>query len=662
MAAANLASLPPGFTLDEEPYQGALPPGFTIDPEPPAPKKDAPKSSLKDEVAHILGLTARAAVKGATGIPEIVGNAANAATNYGIRGLNAVTGSNIPELQTVSSGVDRILDNLGFAEPRNKVEQGVQVMGSALAGAGGANALQSGVRAVGRAGSAVADRVLNELARAPVLQTIGAGTGYLASDTARDAGIQNRMALAAIGMLGSGVGGTSATALERAAGGAAQLAAPFRSASGPGVGSAYTREGIVGQVLNKLSTTPGLTPSVLEAAQPLVPGSYPTIAQASRDPGLIAAEVGIRNALDAGGGSSGRIAQRYSQQNTARNQALDNLEMPSVPVPEGGTPGRGTLEYAQAKRQRAVEDELTQAMTNPNRGVVDLDPVMLAINRVQSRPTGAKADVQNAMTYAHNRLTQEGVDLTDPETLYAIRQDLKDAANGHYNSDQPALARARSQLNEVIGSLDDVIDRAAPGYRDYLELYAKRSRPLNQQAALRDLRHRGELAGSDPISGDRILSIGKYGTAVRKAIASGQLGTGVGNANLGPRQMQIIHSVVDDLDRGASTTAGTIKPAGSDTFRNLSIASVIGRVLGDNVPKGAVGQGMQTVMKPLSWMYGMQDEALQQMLVDAVLDPQLAARFMRTANRQNVENLATELARRAGRQAQGNAIYGANTP
>lgn len=660
MAAGIVASLPPGFTLDEDPDASALPPGFTLDA--PEPKAAESKASLKDEVSHILGLTGRAMVKGVTGLPEIVGNAANAATNYGIRGVNAVAGSHIPQLGTVSAGVDNLLDQAGFSRPRNKVEEGVQVMGSALAGAGGFNALQNGVQAVSRASGTLADGVLNELARAPVLQTIGAGTGYLASDAAREAGVKNPYALMLLGTLGGVAGGSGATLAGRAAGGAAQLAAPFRSASGPGIGSSYSREGIIGNVLNKLATTPGITPSVLESAQPLVPGSNPTIAQASRDPGLIAAEVGIRNALDSGGGSSGRIAQRYSQQNTARNEALDRLEMPSVAVPEGAQPPRGSLQYAQAKRQMAVDEDLTQAMSNPNRGVADTEPVMDTINRVLSRPTGAKADVQNAMEYAYNRLNQERVDLTDPETLYAIRQDLKDAANGHYNTDKPALARARSQLNEVIGSLDDAIDTAAPGYRDYLDLYAKRSRPLNQQTALRDLRQRGELAGSDPISGDRILSIGKYGTAVRKAIASGKLGTGVGNANLSPQQMSTIHNVVDDLDRGAATTAGTIRPAGSDTFRNLSIASVIGRVLGDNVPKGAVGQGMQTVMKPLSWMYGMQDEALQQMLVDAVLDPQLAARFMRTANRQNVENLAAELAKRAGKQAQGNAIYGANSP
>lgn len=627
--------------------------GAPVDYDPFA--KTQPRS-FGDEVLRQAGLGARGLTEGIAGIPLMIGDAANATLNIVIGGLNAL-GVQAPKLASASGSFSNALTAAGLPKPETAAERIAGIGAGAIGGAGLARAGANAIAAVPRVGTNdLLGQAAQFFADAPSLQVAGAMGGAAATEAGRSGGVENPAALAGLGILGSVAPGSATSTAQRLGAGAAQLAAPFRSVGENGVLPGISRDVIAGKVLNKLSTTPGITPQVMDAATPIVPGSNPTIAQVSRDPGLISAESGIRASLDNGQATSGRIAQRMTEQNTARQEALDRITLPSQPVPEGGTPQRGTLEYAEAKRDRAVTENRARAFRNA--GVADRTPALSAIDNVLSGPTGAKKDVQEAMTFARERLSQENVNLSDPETLYAIRQDLAEARNGKYNADKPSLRLAKGELQTVIGELDNVIDAAAPGYRKYLDLYSKRSRPLNQQEALRDLRgERGQLSASDQVSGERILSLGKYGTAVRKAIASGALGRGIGNGGLSDAQMRTVISVVEDLDRGAAGTAATVKPAGSDTFKNLSIANVIGRMMGDNFPDTPAGQAVQAFTKPLGWLYSTPDEKVGQLLVEAVLDPRLAARLQRQATRYEVQSIANELAQRAAQQAKGAAAY-----
>lgn len=553
-------------------------------------------------------------------------------------------------------------DTLGLPKPETKMGQGLLNIGTAaLSAGGGAGFAGSGARLLGAAPTA-ARTLLGGLSEAPAMQAAGAGGSVLATDLAREGGVKNPLGLLAIGMVGGAGPGSMATLGERAAGGAGQLFAPFRSANEGSFLPSISREVIAGKTLNKLATTPGLTPQIMDASAPILPGSYPTISQASRDPGLMSAESGIRSALDNGQITSGRFAQRNSEQNTARNDALDQITMPSQPVPEGGAPQRGTLQYAQAKRDAAVDQNKNTAFEGAAAfGLGDTSPVLSRIQAIRSSPqAGPRKAVQDAMNFAEERLTQPGVNLNDPETLYSIRKDLGLARDGKYNTDKSDLRLAKGELQTVIGTLDNVIDSAAPGYRRYMDLYRKRSIPLDQQEAITGLRDRGRVSVSDHTTAEPtpILTMGKFGVQARKAIASGALGRGPGNGNLSDSQLNTIISVTNDLDRGAAATASTIRPAGSDTFKNLSIANVIGRIAGDQFPDTSLGQMSQTIAKPLSWLYTLPDEKIGQLLVEASLDPQLAGRLMRQASAHEIQSISTELAHRAAQQARGAGVYG----
>lgn len=638
--------------------------------EQPSPERGPVAGFINDlynKEKRVSGLAGRAVVQGIpsaiAGLPALGADAYDSLSNLVIKGTNAVADTNIPEVPTFRSsravadlGV-KAADMLDMQKPETPFERGAVNVGTVMSGALGGAGLSGGLsKSIGGelANAPRIGQALNELSKSPLAQTLGAGAGTVLTEGAQSMGVKDPRALLALSVLGAPLGGSMATAGERAAGGMAGLVQPFRSAG---------REVIAGKILNKFATNPGTTPSVMSAAEQIVPGSAPTIGQVSRDPGLVSAERGIVGALDNGQATSGRYPERLSQQNSARQAALDRITMPSVRVPEGGTPQRGTIEYATAKRDRAVDENLRQAIdpTAAQLGLADTAPVFNRIAAIRrSKSTGPRAAVQDAMEFAEERLSQPGINPNDPETLYSIRKDLQIARDGQYNKPGKSdLRLAKGELADVISSLDNAIDAAAPGYRKYLDLYAKRSRPLNQQEAITELRgEKGNVSASDPISGERTLTLGKFGTAARKAISSGALGRGVGNGNLSEPQMTTIQSVVDDLDRGAATTATNMKPPGSDTFKNLSIANVLGRVMGDNFPDSELGKAAQTIAKPLNWMYSLPDERVGQLIMEAVLDPKLGARFMRAATAHEVEGIAQELAKRYAAQTKAAAVYG----
>jgi hypothetical protein len=85
---------------------------------------------------------------------------------------------------------------------------------------------------------------------------------------------------------------------------------------------------------------------------------------------------------------------------------------------------------------------------------------------------------------------------------------------------------------------------------------------------------------------------------------------------------------------------------GSDTFKNLSTANVIGGIIGKQM-FGEVPAAANKVVAPLNWLYNGTDDQIRELLVDAMLDPKLAAKLMTKATTTNVEPLSKELQRKA---------------
>jgi hypothetical protein len=62
---------------------------------------------------------------------------------------------------------------------------------------------------------------------------------------------------------------------------------------------------------------------------------------------------------------------------------------------------------------------------------------------------------------------------------------------------------------------------------------------------------------------------------------------------------------------------------------------------------GEISPGVQKAAAPLNWLYNGTDDAIRQLLVEAMLDPKLASSLMKKASVSTVEPLSDELKKRA---------------
>jgi hypothetical protein len=393
----------------------------------------------------------------------------------------------------------------------------------------------------------------------------------------------------------------------------------------------FTEEGrnvIAGQVLRKLSSDPDTAAARAGQFVPRVPGYQPTTAQATRDVGLISAEPAIR-AMD----TSGRFIAQQSAANQARMKILDRMAK-----------DKESLAAAQAKRD-AVTDPLREgafARSTVTPETFQSSVVLTAnkkIDDILNSPVGRRQTVIDVMQDAKADISRA----RNPRELYEIRKDLRLAERGLLSKSDKggpsadAYKAARPQLNEVIRAVDDAIDAAAPGYRDYLNKYAKASKGISSMEEAQNFRAKVLGVTPDPMSSEYMISQPSFTRAIR-SLEKGDF------KDLSATQVAILKRISRDLDDGVLNRAG--KMPGSDTFKNLSTANFIGGVIGKQV-FGEMNPALQSKINPFNWMYNGSDDMIRDLLVEAMLDPKLAAQLMAKASVIRMEPLGQELQRKA---------------
>jgi hypothetical protein len=565
------------------------------------PKKEAKSTMAQDVEAGVrdiprqLGLTARAAATGAAGLPIMAGDALNSL-------INMIAGKQV--LQMPSQALKGVLTSAGLPEPATKTERVVQDVASAM----------SGVAAPAAAVRGIDPNVLTRFLTENVpLQTAAAVGGAGASAAGReyaDVGAGGQAGLALLGGIiaptGMAGGGQIAGRTVR------EVVRPFTESG---------REAIVGKVLEQLSNAPKGLAQRLEEYQPAIGGYKPTTAQASRDVGLIAAETPIRG-LD----TSGKFAAQASEANKARMTILDRMAKDQDAVTQ-----------AIAKR-----DEVTAPLREAAFAAPILSPEQLKsginlvankqINDILNSDVGKRATVQNAMKFA-----QDSINRADTVgSLYEVRKDLRAAAQGLLDREGSAYSLANKELNTVIRAVDDVIDSSAPGYKDYLSKYAAASKGIERLEAAQGFRSKVLSTIPDPINvGDYMISQPSFQRAIRSTAKE---------TKLSEMQVRVLEKVGKDLDDGVLNRSG--KVPGSDTFKNLSTANVIGGIIGKQM-FGEVPSAVNKAVAPLNWLYNGTDDQIRELLVQSMLDPKLASRLLTKAATTNVEPLSKELQKKA---------------
>jgi hypothetical protein len=546
-----------------------------------------------------LGLTGRAAVTGALSLPLI---GADALTGL----INTIAGRQV--MQPSSQGLQSLMTQLGVPSPQTSQERVVQDITSAGFGVAGPAAAARNLP------TAVQDFFTKSLGT----QAAAATGGALASGAAREGD------LGPVGQTAAGLAG--AMTVGGATGAAPILARTTREAVRPFTQAG--REVITGNVLRSLAANPEQAIKSAETFVPKVGGYTPTTAQATRDIGLIGAESGIKG-LDVTGG---RFATQAMEANQAQMAILNRLAK-----------DEDALTAAIKKREEVTTPLREQAFANSTvTPDIFQSGVTLTVNKtiddILASPVGKRQTVMSVLKDAKDDVARAST----PAELYEIRKDLRAAAQGLLDkSDRGgptagAYRAAKPQLESVIRAVDDAIEAGATGYKDYLSKYSASSKGIERLEAAQQFKGKVLSTTPDPSrANDYLISQPKFLNAIRSAEK---------DTNLSGTQLAVLKRVAEDLDSGVLPRA--TRPAGSDTFKNMSTANVIGGMVGKQM-FGDVPIALQKVSAPMNWLYNGTDDAIRELLVSAMLDPKLAATLMRKASVMTVEPLNRELQRKA---------------
>jgi molecular chaperone GrpE (heat shock protein) len=533
-----------------------------------------------------------------------IGRQVGLTARYGIEGLTA-----IPNMVGDAFGLDSTrtvsdwLTKLGLPQPEGAQERVVGDVTRAMAGAGGSMKLGA---SMAKSAGPVVSRVGEMLSSVPGSQVISAGAAGGGAGATREAGggpwAQTAAGLAA-GVVAPIAMDTAFTTVGAVGRGVKAALDPFSKGG---------REKVVGSTLKRFATNADDAVVNLANSKGTVPGSRPTTAQAAGDEGLLIAERGVASSNPKAGA---RLARRSSEQNEARNLLLKDM-----------AGDEASLQAAKSARSSAAKGAYTSAFDEPITATQEL-------LEIAKRPA-----VKDALNRAKAIAAEEGVDLGDPMTsvkgLHYVKMALDDTldssfAGGIGKTQKRAISNSRDELLKI---LDDL----SPAYKGAREQFASQSKPVNQMETLQDVQGKVLNAGTDAATGERIMSASKFYNAVTKHKT--EL-----SKVLTKDQMTNLEAIGKDLDM-AARSASSGKAAGSNTTQNISTAYVIGASLGNKVATNPI---VQNLSRPLSWLNKLNEEQVQDLLVDAMLEPGLARSLMTKASPKAVESVGFELKQRA---------------
>lgn len=538
-------------------------------PAAPEPAPSADQGSLLNPVNAIQALGAQG-ISNANAIGRGISDVFDAPSEWlaagaeksGLTGLLGRAGINMPtEAQQIQinkdsrSAYDAANPDAGLQGMASRVGGNIMATAAPIAKAGqalgqGGNALLNAVRATPSIAGA-----------APALQSAG---NFLSGG----GGMLSRMAnLGAQGATGAALlSGASDTPLSEQVGVGAALGAaipPLAGAVRAGANSVKAlaqpfyeggQTAVAQNTLQRLAGKGPITPDLTE----YVPGSSPTLAQATKNPMLAALE---RSSESSAPLEFGAIKEAN---NAARMAHLDSIR------------GDGqTLSAAIQARETQALPLLKQAM----QGAKPANPaaVVKTIDDILESPEGQRDAVVSALNKVKAKIQPEpGKLVTDPEQLYGIRKSINDQLEKVSGRDNSESALASKQLIDVKNALDDAIEGGAPGFRQYIKDYAELSKPVSAQNYLQGLKltdASGERITLPRVSAeiDRITKLRKQsGANDAKAITDDQL--------------EALQNLKKDLVRESySSTLG--KSAGSNTKQNLAMDNLMQSAL-----PGALGK------------------------------------------------------------------------
>ncbi len=486
---------------------------------------------------------------------------------------------------------------------------GEAVAGGALAKAG---APQIAEFLAGRGGMAMSPGLKRILLRGASLSTSGAvagGSQAGLTSSANEGSVPDQIVEGAVG------GGL--------AGPAAPLAAKAGSVVGNGVKSLV--EPLLPQgpvnIANRIVDRFAKGPVGAVNADEIIPGSIPTLATATADPGLATLERTMRL-----GEHGDKFAARDAQNSQARVDLFEKLR--------GDEHSIAALEDARESATSGAREAALKAQTKP----ADINPVLDTIDTILKGPEGKRSEVVKALTAVRDNLHDAaGNPETSAEILYGVRKEINDLLSPKASSDKRGAQLAASQLMDVKKSLDDVIQGVAPGFKEYLKNYSDLSKPIDEQNLLQSLKIT-DMRGN--------ITLARAQSALDKLKALRAKGGANAGKSVTSDTIDALTSIRDDLKRGDNINLA--RPIGPDTAQHFTTG---GRLQQAGVP-GAVGLAIAhhpigaAAIGGARLLYGLKDKEITAHVANRLLNP--AASTVSPVVAKAKSGLAKRLQRGAG--------------
>lgn len=200
-----------------------------------------------------------------------------------------------------------------------------------------------------------------------------------------------------------------------------------------------------------------------------IPGVIRTEAQIMQDPRI------ARNEKLLEAQASERFKEIARQNNETRMEYLkDTAGNPNV------------LERLKKERDAVLERDLPAVWRRA--GSADVAPVVTKAQEILDSPAGRESAVEKSVANVMDRLIDKktGQPYTDPQQLYGVRKHIRNLLEGKATDESAQAQLAKKQLIELRDTLDAAIEKAAPGFREYLAKYAEKSRPIDEMSYLID--------------------------------------------------------------------------------------------------------------------------------------------------------------------------------
>ena len=389
------------------------------------------------------------------------------------------------------------------------------------------------------------------------------------------------------------------------------------------------QERIAARTLQEFAADPAKAAANLRASKPLVPGSVPTMAQASDDSGLAQLERTLRNNPETGP----LIQSQLDAQRGARLSAVQDIAGTDAYY-AGIKDGRRV--FANEDYGRAYSAGFDQKAVAANSD---------ALAKIMERPS-----IKSARALAIDLAAENGEKLTEfgsvkglDYVVKALDSKISAAKRGGTSIGNEEL-RALSKTKDELLSL---VEQIAPAYKEARTNFAQMSRQINSMDVGRDLLNRMQTPLARAGATQREMK-NEYARALEGAMESTKRATGMdlpASAFMPKRDLDMLNNVSRDMARAAKADdAG--RAIGSNTAQNLSAQNLLRRTLGPTgLPQSwAESNMLQGLLSPYTGVAKLagSERAVMDRLAKAATNPDDAAALLLMVQRPSRSGLISQ--------------------